>query len=493
MDKTKSSQKYSIKQKLLTLVAIAVVPLIMVSVYLILSLLQYSKTYDAIVENLAIANDYNLKFKEEMDESLYKIVVGHVNFETIDKDDSLVNPYEMIEKLKNDIDRLQTRNDSNSSIWLTSLVRNLNTLELRINDIENNLKQEETYDLNIEMLNDDIYILTDLIQDDIQYFIYYQTIDIESLHKVLNSQVRGFTIFWLSFCAVIVVIIVVFATIIVKNITSPISDLCDVTNQIANGDFNVRTNIQTDDEITNLAHSVNDMSKHLEVLVDHIKEDERKMRYAELRLLQEQINPHFLYNTLDSIVWLIEIERNEEAINMVMSLSEFFRLVLSKGKEFISIKDEQRHIKSYLEIQQVRYRDILDFEIDIDEEICDCKILKMTLQPLVENSLYHGIKCKRGKGKITVKGHRDGDNVVLTVDDNGVGMDEIALESLRANINRPCKETENGFGLANVNERIHVNFGYEYGLEIESTLNEGTSIKIVIPYILLDNQEVFHE
>ncbi len=493
MDKTSLKKQYSIKQKLLTLVAIAVVPLIMVSVYLILSLLQYSKTYDSIVDNLAIANDYNLKFKEEMDESLYKIVVGHVTFETIDKDSSLVNPYTMIGDLREDIDRLQINVDSNSAVWLKSLSRNLDTLEARIHDIENNLEEGDSYDLNIEMLNDDIYILTDLIQDDIQYFIYYQTIDIESLQEVLNAGVKEFIVFWLSFCALIVVIIIVFTIIIVKDITSPINDLCNITEQIANGDFKARTDIHTDDEITDLAHSVNDMSEHLEVMVEHIKEDERKMRYAELRLLQEQINPHFLYNTLDSIVWLIEIERNEEAINMVMSLSEFFRLVLSKGKEYISIKDEERHIRSYLEIQQVRYRDILDYEIDIDEEIYDCKILKMTLQPLVENSLYHGIKCKRGKGKITVKGYREADTVVLTVEDNGVGMDENTLSELRKNINRPCKETENGFGLANVNERIHVNFGFEYGIEINSFLNEGTSIRLVIPYEVLNKQEVMNE
>lgn len=493
MDKTNQNGQFSIKQKLLMLVAIAIIPLFMVSVFLIISLSIYSKRYDQIVDNLTIANDYNLSFKENMDESLYKIVVGHVTFETIDSDSTLVNPYSMINDLRNDLNSLQDDLDSNSAIWLTSLLRNVDTLEDRIHDIEKNLSIDESYDVNIEMLNDDIYILTDLIQDDIQYFIYYQTIDIESLQKMLNSRVKAFTFFWLCFCAVIVVIIIVLATAIVRNITEPLNELCNVTEQIASGDFNAKAVVKTNDEITNLAHSVNDMSGHLEVMVEHIKEDERKMRYAELRLLQEQINPHFLYNTLDSIVWLIEIKRNEEAINMVMSLSEFFRLVLSKGKEFITIKDEERHIRSYLEIQQVRYRDILDYDIAIDEDIYDCKILKMTLQPMVENSLYHGIKCKRGKGKITVRGWSQDDRIILTVEDNGVGIDEKTLEALRKNINRPCKETESGFGLANVNERIHVNFGYEYGIDIKSVENEGTVIRLEIPIEHVQAQEVLHE
>ena len=490
MDKNKISTNYSIKQKLLTLVWAAVLPLLLVTIFLIYSLLDYSKTYDAIVKNLTIANDYNISFKESMDESLYKLVVGYVDFDSIDEDKTLSNPYSLINEIRGDASTLLDRVDSDSNIWLQSLLRNVDTLENRINDIKANLEKGDTYDANIQMLNDDIYILTDLIQDDIQYFIYYQTINIERLQNVLNTRVKVFTIMWLAVCVLIVVLIVIFASKIVKNITKPLDDLCDVTKQIADGDFKSLAEVKTDDEITVLAHSVNDMSRHLDVLVDHIKEDERKMRYAELRLLQEQINPHFMYNTLDSIVWLIEAERNEEAINMVMSLSEFFRLVLSKGKEYITIKEEEQHIRSYLEIQQVRYREILDFEIAIDEELYEYSILKMTLQPIVENSLYHGIKCKRGKGIIKVEGHRAGDRIILTVTDDGVGMEPEVLETLRHDIEKPCKETNAGFGLANVNERIHVNFGFEYGITIDSAILEGTTIKIEIPAIKITGQEV---
>jgi len=490
MDKTNNSINYSIKQKILTLVWAAVVPILMVTVFLLFSLLDYSKTYDAIVQNLTIANGYNISFKENMNESLYKLVVGYVDFESIDEDETLSNPYTLINGLRGEASTLLDKVDSSSRVWLQSLLRNLDTLENRINVIKDNLDEGDQYDENIQMLNDDIYILTDLIQDDIQYFIYYQTINIERLQSVLSKRVKVFMIFMFALCAVIVSLILILAFRMVKNITKPLDDLCDATNQIASGDFKLQASVGTDDEITVLAHSFNDMARHLDELVEHIKEDERKMRYAELRLLQEQINPHFLYNTLDAIVWLIEVERNEEAINMVMSLSEFFRLVLSKGKEFITIKDEEQHIRSYLEIQQVRYRDILDFNINIDEDIHGYSILKMTLQPIVENSLYHGIKCKRGKGTINVRGYRDGDKIILTVEDDGVGMDEELLNKLRKDINRPCKETENGFGLANVNERIHVNFGYEYGMNIDSQAGKGTAIRITIPTIEMSNGEV---
>ena len=230
------------------------------------------------------------------------------------------------------------------------------------------------------------------------------------------------------------------------------------------------------------------MSEHLEEYVDKIKEDERKMRHAELRLLQEQINPHFLYNTLDTIVWLVEGNHSDKAVNVVVSLSDFFRIVLSKGREVITIREEEKHIRSYLEIQQVRYRDILDYEIDIEEKLYPYYIQKLTLQPLVENALYHGIKTKRAKGTIRVIGRLDGDCIRLEVSDDGIGMDVDTLARIRNDITKPCKETEAGFGLANVNERIRMNYGAEYGMKIDSVEGKGTTIVVTIPAHKIDTE-----
>lgn len=474
--------RFPLKNKLITLVLVAMVPLLCITIYLIVSLLNYSRAYDQIVSRMTVANSYNLNFKEEMDESLYKLVVGCVTFDNIHEDKSLKNPYTLLEELGTEMRGLmEVTTDRESRVWLSSLLRNLDTLKDRVDDIKRNLDDGRHYDENIDMLDNNIYILTELIQDDIQYYIYYQTESIENLKVKLNEQVKSF----IAFCCILLIFIFfITASItifILNSITKPIRKLCSVTEQIAEGDFSVKAKVDSQDEIAHLAESVNDMSENLEVMVSKIKEDERKMRHAELRLLQEQINPHFLYNTLDTIVWLIEGNAPEKAVNMVVSLSEFFRLVLSKGKEFITIKEEELHIKSYLEIQQVRYRDILEYEIDIDQEIYPYKILKLTLQPLVENSLYHGIKYKRAKGKIIVRGKLEQDNIVLTVSDNGVGMEADALKRLQEEILRPCKETSQGFGLANVNERIRMNFGMEYGMTISSVPGEGTDIKIVIP------------
>ena len=484
--------KYSIKYKLILLSMSVGIPFLVMSLYLIYALHNYSGAYESIVDNLTVANNYNLNFKEEMDESLYKLVVGAVTFDTVGSDGSLVDPYVLLRELRNEFGNLMSiTTDGESLVRLQILLRNIDTLEDRVDDIRMNLEADVGYDTNIVMLEDDIYILTELIQDNIQYYIYYQTRSMEHLTSQLNVKVHNFTLFcgvMLSFMIFMVAILIV---MIVTDITRPIKELSKVTEQVAKGDFSTRAKVESQDEVAVLADSVNGMTESLEALVSKIKEDERKMRKADLRLLQEQINPHFLYNTLDTIVWLIEGNDSDKAVNMVMSLSEFFRLVLSKGKEYITIQEEELHIKSYLEIQQVRYRDILDYEIDIAPELYQYKILKLTLQPLVENSLYHGIKYKRAKGKIWIMGEMkrgelpEKDQILLCVQDNGVGMDEEELNRLREEISKPCKETEKGFGLANVNERIRMNFGMEYGMTIESEKGGGTKVSIVIPAVKL--------
>jgi len=431
---------------------------------------------------MTVANSYNLNFKEELDESIYKIVVGSVTFENIEEDDSLKSPYTLIDELREDFKELaDITTDKESRMWLLSLLRNLSTLRDRVDDIRMNLEEGNRYDENITMLDNNIYILTELIQDDIQYYIYYQTQSIEQLKNSLNEQVATFLAVFGIMVVVIAIVVVIATGYVVSSITRPVQALSGAATKIADGDFSTRVEVATKDEIGTLAENVNEMSGRLEEMVQKIKEDERKMRHTELRLLQEQINPHFLYNTLDTIVWLVEGNSPDKAVNMVVSLSDFFRIVLSKGKDIITIREEEQHIRSYLEIQQVRYRDILEYDIRIPEELYRYKILKLTLQPIVENSLYHGIKVKRGKGSIFVTGTLKDDNIYFDIRDTGVGMTEAELASIRNKLTKPCKETDSGFGLANVNERIQMNYGTEYGVTINSKQGEGTWVQIVIP------------
>ena len=473
------------KKKILTLAAVVTLPFILLVMYLLASMASYSNTYDEIVSNMTVANNYNLNFKEEMDESLYKLVVGYVTLDTIETDKSLKNPYILIDELRSEFTRLTAiTTESESKLWLESLLRNIDTLEKRVDDIVDSISAGGRYNENIEKLDNNIYILTELIQDDIQYYIYYQTRYMDKVTDTLQDQIRRFMVVCSVLIGVLIIVVAVSAVMIVSGIIQPISQLNQATEKIAQGDFNARAQADSEDEVAELAVSFNKMAGSMQSLIDKVKEDERKMRKADLRLLQEQIQPHFLYNTLDTIVWLIESNEPDEAVTMVVTLSDFFREILSKGKEFISIKEEEKHISSYLQIQEMRYRDILEYDIQLDQVIYKYQILKLTLQPVVENALYHGIKYKRAKGCIHIHGEKEGDIIRLTVRDDGVGMDEEELEQLRQQIEKPCQETEKGFGLANVNERIHMYFGPEYGMKIQSQKGKGTTVEIVIPAIL---------
>ena len=407
------------KKKILTLAAVVTLPFILLVMYLLASMASYSNTYDEIVSNMTVANNYNLNFKEEMDESLYKLVVGYVTLDTIETDKS---PYTLIDELRSEFTRLTAiTTESESKLWLESLLRNIDTLEKRVDDIVDSISAGGRYNENIEKLDNNIYILTELIQDDIQYYIYYQTRYMDKVTDTLQDQIRRFMVVCSVLIGVLIIVVAVSAVMIVSGIIQPISQLNQATEKIAQGDFNARAQADSEDEVAELAVSFNKMAGSMQSLIDKVKEDERKMRKADLRLLQEQIQPHFLYNTLDTIVWLIESNEPDEAVTMVVTLSDFFREILSKGKEFISIKEEEKHISSYLQIQEMRYRDILEYDIQLDQVIYKYQILKLTLQPVVENALYHGIKYKRAKGCIHIHGEKEGDIIRLTVRDDGVG------------------------------------------------------------------------
>lgn len=476
--------RFSIRKKILLISLTAALPFLLLAMYLLASMLNYSRNYDEIVSNITVANNYNLNFKEQMDESLYKLVVGYVSFDQIGQDPTLEDPYDLMSQCRSAFSQLMdTAVEEESKIWLQSMLRNIDTLEKRVDDIRESALAGGNYNENIWELDNNIYILTELIQDDIQYYIYYQTRSMEKVTSQLHQQINQFLVLCSVLTVLLILVVLTTTFLIAKGILQPIQELYDATQKVAEGNFAVRARSRSQDEIAALGLAFNNMAENIQALIDQVREDEEKMRRMDLRLLQEQINPHFLYNTLDTIVWLIESNETDQAVNMVMTLSNFFRLVLSKGKEFIAIREEEKHIRSYLEIQAMRYHDILEYDIQIDQTVYDVQIPKLTLQPLVENALYHGIKYKRARGYIHIHGEKDGDLVHLRVRDNGVGMDQEELEELRREISRPCQETEKGFGLANVNERIQMYFGEEYGLKIQSVKGKGTIVEVTIPAV----------
>lgn len=474
----------SIKNRLNMLLVICLVPLTVLILYLVVIMQQFSGRYDEVVENITKANAYNIDFKDDLDYQMYIIVA---NSERADELIDTAEPRRMIEEAREVFQGLYESADAEyGKQRLNRILKSLNILEDRVIEIETDAKVSGFYDKNMERLDLDIRVLTELIQEQIQEYIYYETTNLEVLREGIRSDVDR----TLRMTSIIFLLILVSAFLIsqklMQGIMVPIGRLCEVTRKAAGGDFTVRAKEDNSAELSVLNSSFNSMIEKIGNLVEDIRVEQLNLRATELKLLQAQINPHFLYNTLDTIIWLAEAGKKDDVVMMVTTLSDFFRTTLSKGRDYISVREEEAHIRSYLQIQQFRYRDILEYSIDIPEELYEYPILKLTLQPLVENALYHGIKNKRGLGHIRVSGEKQEGSLIFRVWDDGRGMESDRLEKVRHLIGgeeEVDRSDPSGFGLFNVAQRLRLNYGAQYGISLESVYGEWTEVTVVIPAV----------
>ncbi|WP_141505390.1 cache domain-containing sensor histidine kinase [Paenibacillus luteus] len=264
-------------------------------------------------------------------------------------------------------------------------------------------------------------------------------------------------------------------------LSKPIKVLQSDMKQVEKGNFDIQTEIGQMNEIGQLGRSFNLMVSRTKFLMEETIQNQENKRKSELLLLQSQINPHFLYNTLDSIVWMAEQKQHEEVVLMTSALAKLFRASITKDQELVPIRVEVEHITNYLLIQKMRYNEELNYVLDIDEGILGFKTLKILLQPFVENAIYHGIRSMYGMedGLITIRGRQSGEHIRFEVEDNGLGM--TPEQASRLLINYEEDGRNQGIGIRNVNERIKLYFGHEYGIQIRSEIEEGTCITIVIP------------
>lgn len=268
-----------------------------------------------------------------------------------------------------------------------------------------------------------------------------------------------------------------------RQIAKPIMNLEDNMYEVQAGNLDVEIDINSDtEEIQSLAVSFRDMIHKIKVLISQVEDNQKKLRKSELKVLQSQINPHFLYNSLDTIIWLGERGESEKVVNMTAALAKYFRLSLSKGKEIVTIYEEVEHVRHYLRIQKIRYDNKLSYDIDIDPDILDYRVVKIILQPLVENALYHGIKDLEHGGYIEITGYKQKGNIILSVYDNGNGMTE---EKMNTILTAPASTsiTKGGVAIKNVHERIQIYFGNQYGLTYESEYGQWTKVYATIPAI----------
>jgi two-component system, sensor histidine kinase YesM len=313
----------------------------------------------------------------------------------------------------------------------------------------------------------------------------WRTIGVFSLAETLQEvlMIRYWTYIIGSVTMLLAIVAAFFFT---SAIAKPVLDLRSLMKRVEDGDLSVRFSGLHGDEIGELGHGFNEMIGRIQGLIDQVYVEQRSKRDAELRILQEQIKPHFLYNALDTIQWMAQEHRVEDVVSMVGALSSLFRIGLNKGREFISLSDELEHVESYLCIQKMRYEDKFDYSIRCDPGLRTRQVLRLTLQPLVENAIYHGIKERRGHGTLSVEARVEGGDLILTVSDDGVGMTKEILDQLVGSLEEGGPSI-GGYGIRNVHERIRLTFGKPYGLSFASVFGEGTVVTARHPDLETEN------
>ena len=319
------------------------------------------------------------------------------------------------------------------------------------------------------------------IRSELSPYTGWRTVGVFSMDEVMSSVN---TIVYILFTCVIIslVLVVIVSFKFSRTLTNPIFKLKRLMKQAESGDLTVRFNFQHNDEIGELGQSFNHMIARIDQLIQMVYVEQENKRTAEMKSLQEQIKPHFLYNTLDTISWMARDYDAEDIVRLVDALTNMFRIGLSHGKDIITVKEEITHVSNYLYIQKIRYKDKLNYVIHVDESLYAIEVPKLILQPLVENAIYHGVKAKRGGGTITITGVPEGENLVFTVQDDGAGMLQEKVEELNRRMSeRSVLDEKKSFGLFYIRERIQLCYGTGYGVHVESALGEGTRVTITLP------------
>ncbi|WP_152614291.1 MULTISPECIES: sensor histidine kinase [Robinsoniella] len=279
----------------------------------------------------------------------------------------------------------------------------------------------------------------------------------------------------------LVAIVLVQSSRIVHKAYQPLDKVISKMDSVSEGKFDTRIKEEKmGQDFQKLSHGFNEMMDRIVELMEQVKVEQHQMEQIRFNALQSQIQPHFLYNTLDCIHWQTLANGDLESSTMVKALASYYRICLSKGKDIIQLSQELEHIKSYLTIQNIRYDHIIQSEIDISEEYFNVKIPKMTLQPLIENSIYHGLKIKEGKkGKVTIRANQDGEDLIIIMADSGTGMTRDQIDEMNASISQ-YDETF-GYGVRNVNKRIEILYGDGYGLRYSCNEQGGVTVRIRLP------------
>jgi two-component system, sensor histidine kinase YesM len=440
----------------------------------------YADSYHKAIMQVERVSSLKPVVNSEIPDEMWSIVAGRINFNEGQQ-------YAMLEEVNQALEELMTTAAGGNSTELTVARRTMDTLKGYIDSMGEQIAKGALVADN-EALLDEVRSVSSLVGDMLEQYI---TVEISATSETSRQmQEQLMLILWLmiGLLGVTFVFVLLAQRSLSNTIRTPIARLERFAGAIAEGDLQARVEKPEVTELRGLAESLNVMAGKLQRLIDENRREQENLKRSELRTLQAQIAPHFLYNTLDAIVWLAEAQRTDEVIHITRALSDFFRISLSQGRDWIPLCDEIKHLQGYLTIQKIRYRDILDYEIDIPHEFYNDQILKLLLQPLVENAIYHGIKHRRGRGFIRVAGRERDGKLLLSVADNGAGMTAQRLRQVRESLgsDEPVEGESGCYGLFNVNKRIQLYYNQPDGVKIQSD-DSGTTVSFCVPLGRKDN------
>lgn len=469
----------SIAKKLKLSYAVIITLMLVIPVTTIVSSLVQSARYDYMISNVSKANRLNLIVKTDISNELWDVVAGTKKFEE-------GKQYEILSDVGERLyDLIASTEGTKSQQLLVVASRSMETLTSYVDRLRLQERFRSPVSENEKIL-EEIRGVSALVSDLLQDFI---VLEIQSAERT-NERIKA-TVWVLVLLQTLTVLgVTAFAVFaqrsVTRSINRPIKELETLSMRIASGDLDARAESPRVAELDNLTENLNRMAEKLRALIEENIREQRNLQKSEMKALQAQITPHFLYNTLDSIIWLAEGQRYDSVIDVTRAFSNFFRVSLSRGREWITVEEEVSHVRSYLTIQKIRYSDILDYEIDLDERVRGYAVLKLLLQPLVENALYHGIKNRRGRGKLVVRAWKDGESVRFSVSDNGIGIPPDRLADILAQIGADADPGAKGdvYGLYNVNKRLRLYYGGDTRLAIESVPGEGTVVSFSVPEVV---------
>lgn len=470
--RTRSIRK-TLQVTTLVIIVATLVPFLINTLYYNLTLNQYER----IIENVYSANSLSSRLQDEIYITIWNVVAGKTKF-------SDNTQYELTTRIRSRLDELEKNANSEDDRYLIGVARNtLETIESYVDKIGHNIANGRPVHDNEKILGE-ISSVSSLLYDVIQKFVAAET----EIAHLQNARIQR------SMDLMVILQVVLFAATLAflfrnyrqlnRSINDPIYRLKTMASRIAQGDLAIRAEKPEISELDELTVSLNTMAGKLGELIEQNIQKQQNLQKAEMKALQAQITPHFMYNTLDTILSLAEDGQNGNVVTTTLALSNFFRLSLNKGRDWVTVAEERSHVESYLAIQKMRYGAILEYQIDIAEDVLQESMLKILLQPLVENAIYHGIKQTRRGGLIRLKGGSQGECLVFTVEDNGRGMEREELEKLRQNLSLyDVSNPEMGFGLYNVFKRIQLYYEIDNGLMVESEYNKGSKVTLRLPRI----------